>query len=854
LITSVIGLVLSAFFVTLFKVIRFRNDMMENLIRDRSTELRDKELKLLESEVLHRELFTHIMAGIVLIDTKTHCIEQINDYAANVVGLPREEIIGRWCFRFLYPANDEPYDISSIQPRHQQLSASSFEAIVLRADGSECPVLKTINTITLNGREMLLVSFMDVSEQKKAEEELREMNLQLEESTARANAMAKEASKANEAKSEFLAVMSHEIRTPMNGVIGMTELLSGTDLSPEQRQFVDTVKHSGESLLSLINDILDFSRIESGKMMVETIDFDLLSLLEDISDSMAVKAQEKNIELVFEKPPNLVSHLRGDPGRLRQVLVNLVGNAIKFTSHGEIYVGVGLESEDEKTVCIRFRIKDTGIGIPSDKQALIFDHFVQTDSSITRRYGGTGLGLAISKKLTELMNGDMGVISEEGKGAEFWFTACFERREKSFDRFEAWEMRGRLENSKILVVDDNENNLRTLCSILDFWKARTKGVTEGTEALSELSAAYESKEPFQTVIVDMHMKDMDGETLGREIRKNSNYHNVSMIIMTAVGQRGDIMRLQDAGFSAYLTKPVKQGDLLDALSIVLGGDYNAAANAMLTRHAVRELRKSAARILVVEDNHINQKVVTGFLSTLGFNADIAADGLEAINILKEREYDLVLMDIQMPVMNGIEATWRIRFHSSEVLNHQVPIIAMTATAMKGDREKCLEAGMNDYLAKPLTLAGLSEALERWLPKESKISGDEAASKPDSASVGEPVEGRFHPKIFNKESTLERMGGSVDLFKVVARAFLEDAPKLIGELKNLIGKGDVEASVRQSHTIKGAASNVGGEVLYAIAAAMENDGKEKNLQAMTEKLADLDHEFMRLHHDLSNALN
>jgi PAS domain S-box-containing protein len=837
-----IGLILTLVFVVTVQVFRLRNERMEQLVKDRGVEILDKEMKLKESERLHRELFNHILAGVVLVDTETHCIEQINDYAASVVGLHRDEIIGRWCFRFLYPATENAGENG--EKINNPLSSNSFEAIVLRADGTECPVIKTINTISLNGKEMLLVSFMDVSAQKKAEEELREMNFQLEMSTARANAMAVEAEKANMAKSEFLAMMSHEIRTPMNGVIGMTELLLGTNLKEDQRQYVETVKQSGESLMGIINDILDFSKIESGNMAIETIDFDLVSLLEDVADTLALRAQEKKLELVFEKERALESNLRGDPGRLRQVLMNLVGNAIKFTEHGEVHVMVERMTTDQNRETVKFKVRDTGIGIPKDKQKLIFEQFSQMDSSITRRYGGTGLGLTISKKLTELMGGEIGVESDGKTGSEFWFTACFQRREKSPDIFDRWKFRNRLKNTKILVVDDNESSIHAVCSILEQWEARADGETNGDDALKSLFNAKETGEPFHMVVVDMHMPGMNGEELGCLIKKEPKLSDTALIMMTTVGQRGDVRRLQNIGFSAYLTKPVKQSDLLDALTIILGDEYKQGEQPMVTRHAVRELRKANVRILVVEDNPINQKVVIGILNKLGYDADIAQNGLDAVNVLKKKKFDLVLMDVQMPVMNGIEATWRIRFPSSDVLDHDIPIVAMTATAMAGDREKCLEAGMNDYLSKPITVDGLNIMLERWLKGSEKVD-----KKPDQAMMAMCHEKDV--KVFDRAGMMNRLGGSENLFKVVVNAFLDDAPKQLERLKQSIEKGDIESAERQSHTIKGAAMNVGGDALYAVAAEMEIKGREKNLEAVSSAFGSLELEFEKLRKELGN---
>ena len=851
-ITALLGCLLSGILVFVIQTIRIRSEHMESLIQEHSTELLDKNKKLFESENLHRELFTHIMVGVVLINPETHCIEQVNEYAAQVVGLSQKEITGRWCFRFLYPANDH-----SEFMKQQSLGANSFEAIVLRADGTECPVLKTISNITLNGRDMLLLSFMDISEQKKAEEHLREMNLQLEQSMARANAMAAEAEKANMAKSEFLAVMSHEIRTPMNGVVGMTELLASTDLTPDQRQYVDTARQSSDALLDLINDILDFSKIESGKLVMESLDFDLLILMEDAVGTLAVKAHEKKLELVFTKAADVPAHLRGDPGRLRQVIINLLSNAIKFTSKGEVDIAVNLESELGCDVLLKFTVKDTGIGIPKDKQNLIFESFSQMDNSITRSYGGSGLGLAISKKLTVLMGGDIGVVSSENQGSEFWFTARFEKRKQEPGRFESWKHRRELEQQKILVVDDNDKSRISLCELLGTWKARVQGVSSGDNALGCLEEAYNGEDPFDLVITDMFMPGITGEELGRAIKNDSRYNDVSLMIMTDMGQRGDVRRLKDTGFLAYLTKPVKQSDLLDALSIVLVKDPHDGSQPMVTRHAIREMRMSNASILVVEDNLINQKVAIGLLEKLGFMADVAADGMTALNQLKEKSYQLVLMDIQMPGMNGIETTLRIRDPHSDVLNHDIPVVAMTANAMKGDREKSLGAGMNDYIAKPLTLANLSLILDRWMPAGVQDMETPAVQYRPPGDLVPHVAVLHHEKkqslVFNREEMMDRMGGSHELAQAVVNAFLEDMPRQIEKLKGYLEKKDIEAAQRQSHTIKGASSNVGGEIVIAIAEEMEEGGKNKNLQFMISKVTALEQEVARLYEKLNQTV-
>ncbi len=799
---------------------------------------------LKSSEAFLNSVLQNLPIIVFIKEAQTSRLIMWNKAGEELFGQTSAQVAGKTDYDF-FPKEQADVFIAKDREVIQNRKLVEYEEEFTGSQGKRLLLTRKVPIFDDKGEPLYLLGISeDITERKLVEAALRD---------------AKEAAEAAaKAKSEFLANMSHEIRTPMNGVIGMTGLLMDTSLNQLQREFADTIRTSADALLTIINDILDFSKIEAGKLDFEHLDFDLMDVVEGTVDMLAERAQAKGIELISSILPDVSTRLQGDPGRLRQILTNLVGNGIKFTERGEVVVRVTKENETATQITLRFSVTDTGVGIPAEVQARLFQAFTQADNSTTRKFGGTGLGLAIAKQLVAMMNGQIGVQSAPGKGATFWFTAQFEKQLGEAKPVPVYN--DDLFNLRVLVVDDNATNRQILRHQIFAWKMQKGSAASGHEALKTLRAAAAAGAPYDLALLDMQMPEMDGLTLARTIKADPAISNTRLIILTSLGQMLTAAELRAAGIEAYLVKPVKQSRLFDCLVNVMGRaeaekTFIRAAKPVAASPAVSPDMK--LQILLVEDNSINQKVALGQLQKLGYTAHAVGNGLEALEALNQIPYDLVFMDCQMPEMDGYEASREIR-RQEQVAGRRcrwkspLYVIAMTANAMQGDREKCLAAGMSDYVSKPVKASELQAAIDRAkLSLEDRIDlapaplPSQQIKLPASAVVPEAVEPDSDPTPVEVDRLVDICDGDKEQIRELISLYRTQANEVINGMEAALRSGSAKEIEHLAHKGLGISSNCGMMAIVPAFTELQNMARKGELQGAPPVHAEASKQLRRI---------
>ena len=777
------------------------------------------------SEERYRSVVEQTAEGLFLVEPESGRILESNAAFQNLLGYTPREVLKLTIQDFTVNRH-EAAELSGTGMSATADSMSGERQYRLK-DGSLRIVSTNTSSITYGGRSSFCTVVRDITERKRADEELQR---------------AKEAAEAaSQAKSEFLANMSHEIRTPMNGIIGMTELALDTNLTAEQRDYLASVKTSAGSLLTLVNDILDFSKVEAGKLDLEEVEFSLRDTLANTLKPLSLRAHQKGLELAINVSPDVPDALIGDPVRLRQVLVNLIGNAIKFTEQGEIVVQAQIVQRSEDGVCLHLSVTDTGIGIEAEKQDQIFKAFTQADGSVTRIYGGTGLGLAISSKLVQMMDGKIWVDSELDRGSTFHFTVRLKAQRASTAPLEVTSIE--LRGMRVLVVDDNVTNQRILEQMLSSWMMKPVVVGSGEAALSTLKAAHDAGEPFRIVLLDAEMPEMDGFTLAEQIRQVPELSAVLIMMLTSITGRADVAESMELGIKAYLVKPIVESNLFDAIIKALDATSDVPEATRVHNLSTRGDRPQL-RILLAEDNETNQRVAANLLEKHGHSVTVVCNGKEAVAASESESFDLILMDLHMPGMGGLEATGCIRQKEQGTNNH-IPIIALTARAMKGDREKCIKAGMDGYISKPIDVDKLFQSIYSVCPNSSDITTE-------TNLTNQPQQSKQND-VLDMPELLANVDGDFQFLNELVNGFLEYSPKLLARIEGALQDSDASELEDAAHTMKGALGSFRAGPAYDAASRLEDIACAQDLIQACEAISALKYELKRLEPVLAELL-
>jgi len=802
---------------------------LEGIVSD-ITRLKRAEHAAREAEQRYRSLFDHALEGIFRTTLEGKYLDA-NPALAKIYGFdsPDELMYGvRDIRRQLYvdPQRREQF----LQQVMAYGTVSHFESEVYRKDGCIIWISENARAIFDGQRQVICLegTVEDITEQKQYQQSLIEAS--------------ELASAANKAKSAFLANMSHEIRTPMNGVIGMTELLLATQMDRHQRDCVETIRSSADALLTVINDVLDFSKIEAGKMDIDPVDMDLRANVEDVASMMAFQAAAKELELIVNISPEVPERVRADPQRIRQCLVNLAGNAIKFTHSGEIVITVNVIAQRDTQTSIRFEVRDTGIGIAAATLDELFQPFVQADSSTTRHFGGTGLGLSIVRRLVELMGGEVGVTSQPGEGSTFWFTLPLAQVEATGDMPILKLQPGM---HRVLVVDDNATNRRVLAGHLQHVGYEVALASDGEQALHILHLASETVRPFDVVLVDMQMPSMDGATLGERINRDPQLARSRLVMLTSMDSHGDVQHLAALGFAGYLAKPVRARELYACVEHVLvyeAHEWHAQKQPLITRGALKEAaanQRFIGNVLVIEDNQVNQIVARKFLERHGCSVTVAGNGAEGVKAYEAGKFDLVFMDMQMPVMDGVTATRKIR--DFEGWRKRTPIVALTANAMMGQAERCLAAGMDGFLTKPIDSVRLREILQQYLQSDETATTalHRVLSPPEVAGDTGIVTGRCRPNLTQPLVDWTRFdsltAGDKEFSRELIELYLSSSSQLLIELRQCCLVSDRNALRKAAHKLKGASANVSADKTAALCKTLEEAVEQASFEQLSKQV-------------------